>query len=70
VGLFALIRMWWEHRQRAIDLDLLWPACCARAPDLDTAKAVFAVHAFHDPAWLALGEKEIVRFIDNLEAYR
>jgi hypothetical protein len=70
MGVFALIAMWWQRRQRAIDLDLLWPACCAEAPDLDTAKAAFAVHAFNDPAWLALGEQEVIRFIDQLEAYR
>lgn len=70
MGIFALIRMWWQRRLRRIDLDLLWPVCCAQAPDLDTAKAAFAVHAFNDPAWLALGEEEVIRFIDKLEAYR
>ena len=70
MGLFTLIRMWWRRRQRAIDLDLFWPICCAHAPDLDTAKAAFAVHAMRDPAWQALGEDEVIRFIDNLEGYR
>lgn len=70
MGLYALIEMWWRRRQRQIDLDTLWPICCAHAPDFETAKAVFAIHAMHDPAWLALGETEVLRFIDKLEAYR
>ena len=70
MGLFTLIRMWWHRRQRAIDMDLLWPICCAHARDLDHAKAAFAIHAMRDPAWLALGEEEVLRFIDRLEAYR
>jgi hypothetical protein len=65
-----LMRMWWQRRQRAIDMDLLWPACCADAPDLDAAKKAFAEHAMRDPAWQALGEHEVIRFIDQLEAYR
>jgi hypothetical protein len=70
MGLVALIRMWWQRRQRAIDLDILWPICCANAPDLDHAKAAFAVHAVNDPAWLALGDDEMMDIIDRLEAYR
>jgi PIN domain nuclease of toxin-antitoxin system len=58
---------WWRARQRAIDLDILWPACKAHAMDLDQAKAVFAVHAFHDPAWLSLGDRAIIDFIEGLE---
>lgn len=57
---------WWHKRQRQIDLDILWPSCRALAPDLDHAKAAFAVHAFHDQAWLCLGEDEIKRRIDAL----
>lgn len=56
----------WQYRQRAIDLDILWPTCRANATDLDHARAAFAYHAFHDPAWLALGHDEIVRRIDEL----
>ena len=59
---------WWRARQRAIDLDILWPTCIAEAPDIDHAKAAFAVHAFHDPAWLALGPDEIIRRIEELKA--
>jgi hypothetical protein len=57
---------WWRARQRQIDLEILWPACREQAPDLDHAKAAFAVHAFHDRAWLALGEAEIYRRINEL----
>lgn len=46
------LRNWWWARQRAVDLQTLWPACKKLAPDLDHAKAAFAVHAFQDPAWV------------------
>lgn len=57
---------WWHRRQRRIDMEILWPECVAQAINLDHAKAVFAVHAFNDPAWLSLGEPELREFIDNL----
>lgn len=57
---------WWRARQRRMDLELLWPECRAVAADLDHAKAAFAMHAFHDRAWLALGDDEIKRRIDAL----
>lgn len=57
---------WWHARQRSIDLQVLWPSCVKLAPDLDHAKAAFAVHAFNDSAWLCLGEEEIKRQIDGL----
>ncbi len=60
-----LVRRWRAH-QRAIDLRILWPACRDLGPDLDSARATFAVHAFHDPAWLSLGDDEIIRIIDGL----
>lgn len=56
----------WHERQRAVDLQLLWPSCKKQAPDLDHAKAAFAWHAFRDKAWLILGEAEIRRRIDEL----
>lgn len=58
---------WWYRRLRRIDLELLWPVCCQHAPDLDHAKAAFAYHAFHDKAWLFLGDLEIIHQIDALE---
>lgn len=57
---------WWHARQRAIDLDILWPACREQASDLDHARAAFAYHAFNDTAWTCLGEDEIKRRIDRL----
>lgn len=56
----------WHARQRALDIAVLWSACKEQAPNLVTAKAAFAVHAFHDRAWLCLGEAEIKRRIDEL----
>lgn len=56
----------WRKQQRGIDLATLWPACRDQAPDLDTARAAFAAHAFHDPAWLALGAAEVTRVIEGL----
>jgi hypothetical protein len=56
----------WHARQRAIDLDILWPSCRDQATTLDHARAAFAVHAFNDPAWIELGEDEIYRRIYEL----
>jgi hypothetical protein len=57
----------WHARQRAIDLEILWPECVKHGQDLDHAKAAFAYHAFNDEAWLCLGDEEIKRRIDNLK---
>lgn len=57
----------WHARQRAIDLRILWPACKDNARDLDHARAAFAYHAFHDRAWLELGDDEIARRINALD---
>ena len=59
---------WWYARSRRFDMKILWPACLEQAQNLDHAKAAFAYHAFNDPAWKRLGEAEIYRFIDSLEA--
>ena len=67
MALWAAIIGWWHARQRAIDMKILWPTCVEGANDLDHAKAAFAVHCFQDPAWLALGEKELFDFIDGLD---
>jgi hypothetical protein len=63
----ALIDRFWHAPRRRLDLAILWPSCIKHAPDLNRAKAAFAVHAFNDPAWLALGDKELFLFIDNLK---
>lgn len=61
---------WWYARNRETDLQILWPACLAGAPDIDHAKAAFAVHAFNDDAWMVLGEAEVYRRIDALKDTR
>lgn len=66
-SIFANIVGWWRARQRRIDMEILWPVCCEQARDLDHAKAAFAYHVFHDPAWLCLDEQVILDFIDRLE---
>jgi hypothetical protein len=57
---------WWHASQRVTDLRVLWPACRNSAPDILQARAVFALHAFQDDAWLTLGEPEITRRISEL----
>jgi hypothetical protein len=60
----------WYTRLRDIDMTMLWPTCMAEAKrqglTIDHACAAFAYHAFHDKAWLVLGEAEIFRRIDAL----
>lgn len=52
----------WYARLRDIDRSILWPSCKREAalqhPEdpMNWAKAAFAVHAFHDDAWLVLGD--------------
>lgn len=57
---------WYDARRRRIDQEILWPSCKDGARDIDHAKAAFAVHAFNDSAWLALGEDEIKRRVEEL----
>ena len=58
---------WWRNRQRKLDMKILWPICKDKAPDIDYAKACFAVHAFNDPAWTKdYNHEEIKTFITNL----
>ena len=65
--MFDWLRKWWNARQRAIDIEILWPICVENAPDIDQARAAFAVHAFNDPAWRVLGVDVIIESIDNLK---
>jgi hypothetical protein len=65
--MFKWVLNFWYAMQRQIDLKILWPSCKEQTPNLDHAKGAFAVHAFRDPAWLALGNDRIVEFIDELE---
>lgn len=63
-----LVDRLWNAPRRAVDLNILWPQCVELAHDIHHAKAAFAVHAFNDEAWLALGHDEIKRRIDELTA--
>lgn len=60
----------WHAALRGIDMNDLWPTCKRVAVEqdlsLDHAKAAFATHALHDPAWMCLGEEEVIRRIDAL----
>lgn len=60
------LRNLWYARLRRIDIQILWPSCVNNAASLDHAKAAFAAHAFHDRAWMALGEKAVYDAIDSL----
>ena len=61
------ILKWWRARQRKTDIEILWPICRREAGDLDHARAAFAMHVFHDEAWIAdFGEDEIIRRIEAL----
>ena len=66
MALWVLIRDMWRHRQRRYDLQILWPICKKEARDMDHAKAAFAYHAFNDPAWLCLGEEQLIAAIERL----
>lgn len=61
----------WHQRERQLDLKILWPSCKRiaeeRGTGLDHARAAFALHALYSQAWLALGEEEVRRRIDDLE---
>lgn len=57
---------WYAHL-RGIDIMILWPSLRRDAADIEHARAAFALHAFHDYAWLHLGEDRIKEFIDSLE---
>jgi hypothetical protein len=68
MAVVAFILDWWRARLRRLDLEILWPTCLKMCEgDLDCARAAFAVHAFSDPAWVCLGEKELFDRIDRLE---
>lgn len=67
----AWLADYWHAKQRQIDLDVLWPSCKEAAHEqglpLAHAKMAFAAHCYHDHAWLALGEDEIYKRIDELQ---
>jgi len=60
-----LIRKW-HARQRAVDIDVLWPACRDGTYDLEDAKAAFWLHTRMDPAWAELSVTEMEKILDEL----
>ena len=67
-GFWAKVRDVWWQRQRNTDLNILWPACKAQTPDIEIAKAMFALHAFKDPCWIEFyGKEKLIDFVDKLE---
>lgn len=57
---------WWSI-QCNIDITSLWPQCKKAAPSLDKARAIFAIHAFRDPAWIEhYGEERLKQIIDEM----
>ena len=69
VGLFwPAFARWHRARKRAIDVQLLWPICVEKAPDMDHAKAAFALHVLHDSAWTKdFTERELIAYIDRID---
>ena len=58
---------WWRKRQRAIDMEILWPVCKEQAATLEHAKAAFAVHVYNDVAWRKdFSESELFDYIEAL----
>lgn len=51
MSIWTNLRSWWWHEQRRQDLLILWPTCKKLAPDIDTARDVFMVHAAMSPCW-------------------
>jgi hypothetical protein len=56
---------WWHRRQRAIDKDVLWPACKAQAGNLAEARQMMFLHAAMDPAWRDLSAGEVAAIIGS-----
>ena len=67
MGLLGWVNACWYWRQRRVDLKILWPACVEQAPNIEEARAVFALHAYDDPAWLALPPEELTRRLHALK---
>src|SRR5262245_36985232 len=63
--MFKWLKAKWYESQREIDIDVLWPSCLEQADSIEQAKMVFAVHAYNDPAWQALGPTGIYEYIEK-----
>ena len=67
MNILRMIQRWWWRRQRALDLEILWPICKERAPTIDAARALFMYHAFNDTAWIGEYKSELPRIIGELK---
>ncbi len=68
MGFWVKVRDIWWQRQRDTDLNILWPACKEQTPDIEIAKAMFALHVFKDSAWIEFyGKEKLLNFIEKLE---
>jgi len=66
MNLYRHLRSLWWARQRAIDLEILWSICKKNAPDLETARQVFIVHAINDRAWAMHYREKLWQAIQEL----
>jgi hypothetical protein len=58
-----MIFRWWRAYQRSLDRWLLWPACKANTPNLETACGIMLMHTRIDPAWSDVSDDEAVEII-------
>ena len=58
---------WWRHRQRRIDVKILWPICKAQTTSIGDARKVFYVHCMMDTAWRSLPLDDIINEINALK---
>ncbi len=57
--MIAWLRKLWWAKQRAIDMQVLWPACKANASSLDASHQAFMVHAIVSPCWVRVYEGKL-----------
>jgi hypothetical protein len=58
---------WWRARQRAIDVDVLWPAIAKNAQCPTAAREAFKLHARMSRAWDGFGAAELDALIRRLQ---
>lgn len=57
---------WWKKRQRAVDIQCLWPSCKENSSDTDSARAAFRLHTMIDEAWSDMSDEEIDHVVATL----
>jgi hypothetical protein len=60
---FRVVQRFYRSRQRAIDLQILWPAFKRESPTLDDARTGFIIHMGMDDAWKGMSDEELVEFV-------